>query len=129
MSQNRIDSNNAGAHREHYDYEMSQVFFDELEISAPDEYSTADRHTRRADRRGDAAFEPVLLNTSGLGLRGRDVNSTLACALVCASWAYAWRMWRRSALWDGGCQRNSTLLTDRWRTVFTPHRKRRQPEA
>ncbi len=42
---------------QHYDYEMSQVFFEELQMPAPDEYLELRlRHACRADGAGDAGF-------------------------------------------------------------------------
>jgi len=71
---------------QHYDYEMSQVFFEELGLPAPDHYlnvgsgSHADQTARIM-----LAFEPVLLNSQPdwVFVVG-DVNSTLACSLVCS---------------------------------------------
>jgi len=71
---------------QHYDYEMSQVFFEELGMPAPDEYLNVGSGTH-ADQtaRIMLAFEPVLLRyqPDWVFVVG-DVNSTLACALVCA---------------------------------------------
>ncbi len=71
---------------QHYDYEMSQVFFEELGLPAPDEYLNVGSGTH-ADQtaRIMLAFEPVVLryHPDWVFVVG-DVNSTLACALVCA---------------------------------------------
>ncbi len=71
---------------QHYDYEMSQVFFDELEMPAPDEYLDCGPGTHAEQTaRVMLAFEPVLLKYKpDWVLVVGDVNSTLACALVCA---------------------------------------------
>jgi UDP-N-acetylglucosamine 2-epimerase (non-hydrolysing) len=71
---------------QHYDYEMSQVFFDELEMPAPDEFLNCGSGTHAEQTaRVMLAFEPVLLQyqPDWVFVVG-DVNSTLACALVCA---------------------------------------------
>jgi UDP-N-acetylglucosamine 2-epimerase (non-hydrolysing) len=71
---------------QHYDYEMSQVFFDELEMPKPDEYLDCGPGTHAEQTaRVMLAFEPVLLKyrPDWVFVVG-DVNSTLACALVCA---------------------------------------------
>jgi UDP-N-acetylglucosamine 2-epimerase (non-hydrolysing) len=71
---------------QHYDYEMSQVFFDELGMPVPDEflYCGSGTHAEQTAR-VMLAFEPVLLKyrPDWVFVVG-DVNSTLACALVCA---------------------------------------------
>jgi UDP-N-acetylglucosamine 2-epimerase (non-hydrolysing) len=71
---------------QHYDYNMSRIFFEELAMPNPDEFlgvgagSHADQTARVM-----LAFEPVLLKhqPDWVCVVG-DVNSTLACALVCA---------------------------------------------
>jgi UDP-N-acetylglucosamine 2-epimerase (non-hydrolysing) len=71
---------------QHYDYEMSQVFFDELQMPAPDEFLDCGSGTHAEQTaRVMLAFEPVLLRyqPDWVFVVG-DVNSTLACALVCA---------------------------------------------
>src|SRR5438045_356421 len=71
---------------QHYDHNMSDVFFSQLEIPAPDvnlgvgsgshARQTADIMTR---------FEPVVLgHDPDVVLVYGDVNSTVAAALVCA---------------------------------------------
>jgi UDP-N-acetylglucosamine 2-epimerase (non-hydrolysing) len=70
---------------QHYDYEMSQVFFEELEMRAPDEYLNCGPGTHAEQTaRVMLAFEPVVLQyrPDWVFVVG-DVNSTLACALVC----------------------------------------------
>jgi UDP-N-acetylglucosamine 2-epimerase (non-hydrolysing) len=69
---------------QHYDDEMSQVFFDDLGIPRPDVYLGigSDSHAGQTAR-VMLAFEPVLLEQRpDLVLVVGDVNSTLACALV-----------------------------------------------
>jgi UDP-N-acetylglucosamine 2-epimerase (non-hydrolysing) len=71
---------------QHYDYEMSQVFFEELQLPAPDEFLNCGSGTHAEQTaRVMLAFEPVLLHyqPDWVFVVG-DVNSTLACALVCA---------------------------------------------
>jgi UDP-N-acetylglucosamine 2-epimerase (non-hydrolysing) len=69
---------------QHYDHEMSQVFFDELEIRRPDYFlgvGSASHAMQTA--RIMMAFEEVCLteNPEAVVVVG-DVNSTVACALV-----------------------------------------------
>lgn len=69
---------------QHYDEKMSQVFFDDLGLSAPDVFLGvgSDTHARQTARIM-MSFESVCLERSpGLILVGGDVNSTLAAALV-----------------------------------------------
>ena len=71
---------------QHYDYEMSQVFFEELQMPAPDEFLNCGPGTHAEQTaRVMLAFEPTLLKyqPDWVFVVG-DVNSTLACALVCA---------------------------------------------
>ena len=71
---------------QHYDPAMSDVFFDELGIRAPDhhlEVGSASHAVQTA--RIMEAFEPVVLATKPEWvLVAGDVNSTVACALVAA---------------------------------------------
>lgn len=71
---------------QHYDYNMSQVFFDHLAMPAPDEFLEVGSGTH-AIQTGAVmiAFEQVLLKhrPDWVFVVG-DVNSTLGCALVCA---------------------------------------------
>lgn len=71
---------------QHYDYRMSQVFFDELDLPEPDEYLGVGGGTHAEQTaRTMIAFEPVLekYRPDWVFVVG-DVNSTLACSLVCA---------------------------------------------
>ena len=71
---------------QHYDYQMSRIFFEELEMPDPDEYLDVGSGTHAEQTaRVMLAFEPVLLKhrPDWVVVVG-DVNSTLACALVCA---------------------------------------------
>src|SRR3954449_9230050 len=71
---------------QHYDYEMSQIFFDELGIAEPDHYlevgsGSHSQQTARVIER----LEPVLLEREpDVVLVPGDVNSTMAAALVAA---------------------------------------------
>jgi len=71
---------------QHYDYEMSDVFFKELEIPEPDVYlevGSASHAVQTAKIMIE--FEKVMLERKPeLVLVVGDVNSTLACALVAA---------------------------------------------
>jgi len=71
---------------QHYDYNMSQVFFEHLELPAPDDYLSVGSGSHATQTAMVmTAFEPVLLNhRPDWVLVAGDVNSTLACALVCA---------------------------------------------
>src|SRR3954447_773865 len=69
---------------QHYDYEMSQLFFEQLGIREPDEFldvgsGTHAQQTARVIER----LEPVLIDVQpGTVLVPGDVNSTMAAALV-----------------------------------------------
>ena len=69
---------------QHYDFQMSQVFFEELGLGDPDEHLGvgSGSHAEQTARLM-LAFEPVLLKQrpDWVFVYG-DVNSTLACALV-----------------------------------------------
>ncbi len=71
---------------QHYDYQMSDVFFAELGVPPPDRYlqaSTANQIEQTADIM--AKFAPVLAESApDLVLVVGDVTSTPACALVAA---------------------------------------------
>ena len=71
---------------QHYDYNMSQVLFEELEMPAPDEFLNAGSGSHAAQTAAVmTAFEPVLLkHRPDWVIVVGDVNSTLACALVCS---------------------------------------------
>jgi UDP-N-acetylglucosamine 2-epimerase (non-hydrolysing) len=71
---------------QHYDYNMSRVFFDELELPDPDEHLNIGTGTHAEQTaRVMLAFEPVLkkYQPDWVVVVG-DVNSTLGCALVCS---------------------------------------------
>jgi len=69
---------------QHYDYKMSQVFFDNLGLKEPDiflECGGGSHATQTAKIM--LSFEPILLNNPvDLVVVAGDVNSTLACSLV-----------------------------------------------
>lgn len=69
---------------QHYDYEMSQIFFDELDIPKPDVHLGVGSGSHGAQTgKIMMAFEEVVTeHKPDLILVVGDVNSTLACALV-----------------------------------------------
>ncbi len=69
---------------QHYDEQLSQVFFDELAIPRPDVNLNVGSSSHAQQTAAImAAFEPVLLEQrADLVLVVGDVNSTIACALV-----------------------------------------------
>ena len=69
---------------QHYDYEMSQVFFDELELPIPDYFLEAGSGSHAVQTaKIMMAFEKVCLEeTPDLVVVVGDVNSTLACSIV-----------------------------------------------
>ena len=71
---------------QHYDAQMSDVFFQQLELPEPDVYlGVGSASHAQQTARIMTAFEPVLLEEDpDLVLVVGDVNSTVACALVAA---------------------------------------------
>jgi len=71
---------------QHYDYEMSQVFFDELDIPKPDVYLGvgSGSHAVQTAKIMIAFEETVNQYRPDIVLVVGDVNSTLACAIVSA---------------------------------------------
>lgn len=71
---------------QHYDFTMSRVFFQDLDLPEPDFYLQAGSGTHAEQTaRVMLAFEPVVEEVGpDLVLVVGDVNSTLACALVSA---------------------------------------------
>ena len=69
---------------QHYDYEMSQAFFDDLELPAPDIYLEAGPGTHAEQTaRIMTAYELACFDeTPDMTLVVGDVNSTLACSIV-----------------------------------------------
>lgn len=71
---------------QHYDFEMSEVFFQELRISRPDIFLNVGSGSQ-AEQTGKimTAFENVLMSEMpDLVVVAGDVNSTLACSLAAA---------------------------------------------
>jgi UDP-N-acetylglucosamine 2-epimerase (non-hydrolysing) len=71
---------------QHYDYNMSQVFFEHLDMPAPDEFLNVGSGSHAVQTASVmTTFEPVLLkHRPDWVIVVGDVNSTLACALVCS---------------------------------------------
>ena len=72
---------------QHYDYQMSDVFFAELELDPPDHYLNAKRGSP-GEQIADimAKFDPILRSEApDLVLVVGDASSTLACALTAAA--------------------------------------------
>jgi len=69
---------------QHYDYEMSQVFFDELDIPKPDVYLEvgSGSHAVQTAKIMMTFEESVIQHKPDLILVVGDVNSTMACAIV-----------------------------------------------
>ena len=75
---------------QHFDHQMSQVFFDELKLDKPDIYLDAQGNTQ-IEMMADimCKFEKELLNLNpDLVLVPGDVNSSLACAIVASRNGY-----------------------------------------
>ncbi len=71
---------------QHYDEKMSQVFFDELNMPAPDIYMGvgADTHARQTAKIMIGFEEFCFEKKPGLVIVAGDVNSTASVALVCS---------------------------------------------
>jgi len=71
---------------QHYDYNMSRVFFEQLEMPLPDEFLNVGSGSHAVQTAAVmTAFEPVLLKHLPVWvIVVCDVYSTLACALVCS---------------------------------------------
>ena len=69
---------------QHYDYEMSQIFFEELDIPKPDVYLDvgSGSHGAQTGKIMVSFEETVLEHNPDLILVVGDVNSTLACTIV-----------------------------------------------
>jgi len=71
---------------QHYDYNMSNVFFEDLNIPQPDEFlNVGSASHAQMTAKIMTAFEPVVMarKPDWVFVVG-DVNSTIACALVCS---------------------------------------------
>jgi len=87
---------------QHYDYEMSQVFFQDLELPRPDIYLGVGSGTH-AEQTGKVMieFEKVLFKEKpDLIIVVGDVNSTLACALTTSKIDYS-RDFKLKSQFDG----------------------------
>jgi len=69
---------------QHYDYEMSQAFFEDLELPEPDYYLNAGSgsHSQQTARIMTAFEDLCISDRPSLIILVGDVNSTLACAIV-----------------------------------------------
>jgi len=112
---------------QHYDFQMSQVFFEDLGMLEPDEFLDVGSGTHAEQTaRVMLAFEPVLLKyrPEWVMVVG-DVNSTLACTLTCSKLGVrvahveaGLRSWDRSMP-----EEINRLLTDQIADLlFTPSR-------
>ncbi len=75
---------------QHYDYTLSKIFFKDLELPSPDIYLGAGSASH-AEQTAKimAEFEKVILKERpDLVIVFGDINSTLACSLVCSKFAY-----------------------------------------
>jgi UDP-N-acetylglucosamine 2-epimerase (non-hydrolysing) len=112
---------------QHYDDDMSRIFFDDLKMPAEDEFLGVGSGTHAEQTaRVMLAFEPVLIKRQpDWVMVVGDVNSTLACALVCAKLGVpvahveaGLRSWDRSMP-----EEINRLLTDQiCDLLFTPSR-------
>ena len=97
---------------QHYDYSMSQVFFDQLHLPHPDynlEVGSGKHYAQTAEIMRKFG-ELVELDRPDMVLVAGDVNSTVACALVAAKEKFQSRTSRRDyAALTGLCLRNSTV--------------------
>lgn len=71
---------------QHYDHNMSQVFFDQLKLPAPDHYLGVGSGTHAEQTaRAMLALEPIIRQSKpDITIVVGDVNSTLSGALVCS---------------------------------------------
>ncbi len=71
---------------QHYDYNMSQVFFEQLSMPRPDEFLNVGPGSHAVQTASVmTAFEQVIMkHRPNWVMVVGDVNSTLACALVCS---------------------------------------------
>src|SRR5512141_2354939 len=87
MARRRADFEQVLVHTgQHYDDNMSRIFFEDLDLPAPDDFLEAAPGTHPGQTAHVMlAFEPVVLKhrPDWVFVVG-DVNSTLACSLVCA---------------------------------------------
>lgn len=102
---------------QHYDHEMSQVFFEDLELPQPDVFLGvgSGKHAEQTAK-VMMAFEPVLteLQPDWLVVVG-DVNSTLACALT------ATKMGIRVAHVEAGLRSFDRTMPEEINRVLTDH--------
>lgn len=112
---------------QHYDYRMSQVFFEELALPEPDAFLNVGSGTHAEQTaRVLLAFEPLVqqIQPDWVCVVG-DVNSTLACALVCAKLGVpVAHIEAGLRSWDRGMPEEiNRLLTDQIADLlFTPSR-------
>jgi UDP-N-acetylglucosamine 2-epimerase (non-hydrolysing) len=75
---------------QHYDYSLSRIFFKDLELPSPDIYLGAGSasHAEQTAKIMEEFEKVVLKEKPDLVIVFGDVNSTLACSLVCSKIAY-----------------------------------------
>ena len=85
---------------QHYDLNMSDIFFQQLGLPAPDinlEVGSGS-HAVQTAQIMMRFEETVLKEKPELVLVYGDVNSTVAAASCVRSWAFAWGMWKRGSV-------------------------------
>jgi UDP-N-acetylglucosamine 2-epimerase (non-hydrolysing) len=102
---------------QHYDYNLSQVFFDDLEMSEPDEFLNVGSGTHAVQTASVmTAFEPVVLqHRPDWVIVFGDVNSTLGCALVCS------KMKTRVAHVEAGLRSGDRTMPEEINRILTDH--------
>ena len=82
---------------QHYDYEMSQVFFDELNIPPP-KYNlniSGGSHAQMTAKMLRALEEVIIQEEPNFVLVYGDTNSTLSGALAAAKFTLQWFIWKQ----------------------------------
>ena len=100
---------------QHYDYQMSQTFFDDLELPAPDYFLDAGSGSHAVQTaKVMVAFEKVCLEVEpDLVIVVGDVNSTLACSIV------AKKLWIKVAHVEAGLRSFDLLMPEEINRMVT----------